>query len=197
MSAREIARRLGVSRNTARTLIQQAGVMPPATRVDKQRIDEELLRGLYAQCEGRVQRVHETLVEEEGVQVTYSTLTRMLRDLGISQPQQARCERVPDEPGAEMQHDTSDYPVALAGQRVKLIASLIYLRYSKRRYLKFYRAFDRFKMKCFFHESLTFWGCAARLRIPMISDTCSNPYRTPFRACRTVVGAKRRSAGVL
>ncbi len=30
------------------------------------------------------------------------------------------------------------------------------------RYLKFYRAFDRFKMKCFFHQALLFWGCAAR-----------------------------------
>jgi hypothetical protein len=39
---------------------------------------------------------------------------------------------------------------------------LLYLRYCKRRYLKFYRAFDRFRMKCFFHEGLTFWGCAAR-----------------------------------
>jgi hypothetical protein len=45
---------------------------------------------------------------------------------------------------------------------VRLIASLLYLRYSKRRYLKFYRAFNRFKMKCFFHEALTFWGYAAR-----------------------------------
>ena len=33
------------------------------------------------------------------------------------------------------------------------------------------------------------------LRIPMKADTCSNPYRTPFRSCRTVVGAKRRSEG--
>ena len=44
----------------------------------------------------------------------------------------------------------------------KLVASLIYLRYCKRRYLKFYRAFDRFKMKCFFHQALMFWGYAAR-----------------------------------
>jgi len=35
------------------------------------------------------------------------------------------------------------------------------------------------------------------LRIPMKADTCSNPYRTPFRSCRTVVGAKRRSEGVI
>ena len=35
------------------------------------------------------------------------------------------------------------------------------------------------------------------MRIPMKADTCSNPYRTPFRSCRTVVGAKRRAAEVL
>jgi len=38
---------------------------------------------------------------------------------------------------------------------------------------------------------------ARQLRIPMKADTCSNPYRTPFRSCRTVVGAKRRSEGVI
>jgi hypothetical protein len=137
-------------------------VLPPRVRTDKQRLDEELLRRLYQQCQGRVVRMHEKLVEEEGIAVCYPTLTRMLRDLGISTPPTTRCQRVPDEPGLEMQHDTSLYQVELAGRRVKLIASLIYLRYSKRRYLTFYRAFDRFKMKCFLHEALTFWGCAAR-----------------------------------
>ena len=40
-------------------------------------------------------------------------------------------------------------------------------------------------------------GIEEHMRIPMKADTCSNPYRTPFRACRTVVGAKRRSVGVI
>src|SRR2546422_7977994 len=34
------------------------------------------------------------------------------------------------------------------------ISSLLYLRYSKRRYLRFYRMFNRFRMKCFLHEAL-------------------------------------------
>ena len=127
-------------------------------RADKLTLDEELLRRLYQECQGRIVRVHEKLVEEEGVTVTYSTLTRRLRELGISDPPKTRCQHVPDEPGAEMQHDTSPYQVELAGRRTRLIASLIYLRYSKRRYLRFYRAFDRFKMKCFFHEALTVLG---------------------------------------
>ena len=147
MEAREIARRLALSRNTVRVIIRQEGAMPRSVRADKQRLDEQLLRRLYQECQGRMARVHEKLVEEEGVKVTYPTLTRMLRELGISKIQKPRCERVADEPGLEMQHDTSPYQVELAGRRVKLIASLIYLRYCKRRYLKFYRAFDRFKMK--------------------------------------------------
>src|ERR1017187_673576 len=130
MAVREIARRLALSRNTVRTIIRQEGTTPPRVRNDKQRLDEELLRRLYQQCQGRMVRLHEKLVEEEGVQVCYPTLTRMLRDMGISTPPTTRCQRVPDEPGLEMQHDTSLYQVELAGRRVKLIASLIYLRYS-------------------------------------------------------------------
>ena len=162
-SVRAIAKLLSLSRNTVRTIIAQGGAPPtPQPRADKLPLDEELLRRLYQQCQGHIARVHEKLVEEEGVAVAYSTLAQRLRQLGISNPPKVRCQHVPDEPGAEMQHDTSVYQAELAGRRTRLIASLIYLRYSKRRYLKFYRAFDRFKMKCFFHEALTFWGYAAR-----------------------------------
>ena len=161
MGVREIARRLGLGRNTVRRAIALEGAMPPATRREKQALDPELLRRLYTQCEGWIQRVHEKLAEEEGVRIPYPTLTRKLRTLGIGTPREERCARVPDEPGAEMQHDTTVYSMPLDGQPVRLIASLMYLRYSKRRYLKFYRAFNRFKMKCFFHEALMFWGHAA------------------------------------
>lgn len=161
MEDKEIARRLGVSPTSVRTIIQQQGVMPRTIRKEKQHIDPQLLRRLHQECQGRVQRMHEKLVEEHQVQVKYSTLTRMVRELGLGAPPQARCQQVPDEPGLEMPHDPSVDQMQLAGQRVKLVASLIYLRYSKRRYLKFYRAFDRFQMKCFFHEALTWWGHAA------------------------------------
>src|SRR5450631_2065041 len=138
MEVAEIARRLAVSPNTVRVIIGQQGEPRQRVRSDKQRLDEELLRRLHQQCQGRMVRMHEKLVEEEGIQVTYSTLTRMLRELGVSKDQKTRCERVPDEPGLEMQHDTSSYHVEVAGRRVQLIASLLYLRYCKRRYLVFY-----------------------------------------------------------
>ena len=162
MSLREISRRLHVSRHAVRTIIRQQGKVSHKEREDKIQIDPELLRRLYRECNGWMERVHEKLVEEEKIEVGYSTLTRMLRKLGLSRDRPARCDRVPDEPGAEMQHDTTVYQVKLAEKRTKVIASLIYLRYSKRRYLKFYRVFNRFAMKCFLHEALMYWGRAAR-----------------------------------
>jgi len=161
VSLKQIVRQFKVSRNTVRTIIKLQGKMPLSTRRDKIRIDEELLNRLYQECDGWIQRVYEKLTEEERIQVKYSTLTRLIRSLGIGKPQKKRCDRVPDKPGAEMQHDTSPYEIKLAGIANRLVASLMYLRYSKRRHLKFYRVFNRFRMKCFLHEGLMHWGYAA------------------------------------
>ena len=90
MEAKEIARRLGVSPTSVRTLIQQKGTR--TIRKDKQLIEPELLRRLYQECQGRVQRMYEKLVEEERIQVKYSTLTRMVRELGLGAPAQARLD---------------------------------------------------------------------------------------------------------
>ena len=165
MGIREISRRLGVSRNTVKAIIEQKGGMPDLPRKDKKRIDPELLRRLYAECNGWVQRIHEKLTEQEEIKIGYSTLTGMIRELDLGQPRKRRCDRVPDEPGAEMQHDTSPYTLKIGDKRVRVEGSLLYFRYSKIRYLKFYRSFNRFKMKCFFHEALAFWGYAALICI--------------------------------
>ena len=98
MSDRDISRRLGISRNTVRVIVEQQGAMPAVCR-QKQRIDTEVLRRLYDECSGYAQRVHEKLTEELRVEVTYPTLTRMLREAGISAPALDRCDRRPDKPG--------------------------------------------------------------------------------------------------
>jgi transposase len=163
LSAREIARRFGCHHKTILRLIALNGA-PAAVRSRRPKITigEELLRELHAQCQGRVQRVTEKLVEEHKIQVSYPTVARRLRELQLGKPPKTRCDRVPDSPGAEMQHDTTVYRVLLGERKESVIASLLYLRYSKRRYLKFYRHFNRFRMRGFFHEALTFWGHAAK-----------------------------------
>lgn len=166
MSLHEIVRRLHLSRNTVRAILKQKGQMPLGPRQDKIHIAEDLLRQLYADCKGWIERMHEKLVEEEGLEVSYSTVLRRVHELGLGQGrEQQRCDRVPDVAGAEMQHDTSPYQVELGTTTTLLIASMLYLRYSKRRYLRFYRRFHRFLMKCFLHEALRFWGYAAKICI--------------------------------
>lgn len=165
MGIREISRKLNVSINTVRKIIDQEGQMPEITRRDKIHIDSVLLQKLYKKCDGYAQRVHEILEEDMGIAIGYSTLTQKLRELGLGQPKNERCDQEPDIPGAEMQHDTSPYTVKFGKARVNVQGSLIYMRYSKKKYLKFYRSFNRFAMKCFIHEALTFWEYAAGICI--------------------------------
>jgi transposase len=158
---RKIAGLFGVDRNTVREIIKNKGQMPDSNRSDRIVLDQELLIRLYGECSGYIQRVHEKLTEEHGIRIGYSTLTRKIRQLELGKPKNQRCDQVADEPGAEMQHDTTVYKVRLGRRLVRLVASLIYLRFSKLRYLKFYLFFNRFKMKCFLHEALTFWNHSA------------------------------------
>src|ERR1700737_1058003 len=86
MPLREIARHLRVSRNTVGVIIAQGGQLPKPVRSAKQKIDPQLLERLYEQCGGWIQRMHEKLIEE-GIHVSYSTVTHWLRQLGIPKNQ--------------------------------------------------------------------------------------------------------------
>lgn len=162
MPKREICRRLHISRMTVQAIIKNEGETIHQIRSDKIEVDPDLLVDLFAQCDGFVQRVHEKLMEEHGVDIGYSTLTRQVRQLKLRHPEKRVAAQVPDMPGEEMQHDTTVYHLKIGSSKLKVVASLIYYRYSKIRYLKFYRTFNRFRMQCFFHEALTFFGYTAR-----------------------------------
>lgn len=160
---KQIARLLNLSTRTVRKILALDKGIPPKPRCDKKEIDPDLLRRLYVRCNGYVQRIHEVLKEEEGIEIGYSTLTRLIRDLGIDQKASTRCHRVDDVPGEEMQHDTTSFRLMIGDKVMAVILSGLYLRYCKIRYIKFYRHFNRFKMKSFFHEALRFWGYSARI----------------------------------
>jgi transposase len=165
MGIREISRRMHIAVNTVSGIVEQKGVMPDAARKDKISIEEELLRKLHDECDGWAQRIHERLTEEHGIEIGYSTLTRIIRDFELEGKKKQRSDQVPDKPGEEMQHDTTVYQLKIGKVRARIVASILYFRYSKIRYLKFYRSFNRFNMKCFLHESLMFWGHAASVCI--------------------------------
>jgi transposase len=161
---KEIARFLGMSVKTVRNILEHpAGA--ERRRSDKILVDGDLLRQLYHRCEGYAQRVYEILREEYHIPIGYSTLTRLLQQYGIGRKSPERDERHPDLPGAEMQHDSSVYTVLLGDKPRKVICSGLYYRYCKMRYPIFYFRFDRFRLKCFFHEALSYYGYAAKLCI--------------------------------
>lgn len=163
MPKREIARRMHLSPITVRSIIDLKGEVNDGSRTDKIIVDEVLLKRLYAECNGFIQRIYEKLKEEEKITIGYSTLTRLIRQMGLDKQDSKISARVPDLPGEEMQHDTSVYRIEIGAKTVKIVASLLYFRYSKMRYLKFYRFFNRFQMQCFFHEALTFFGYTAKI----------------------------------
>jgi transposase len=160
MSVREISRSLHVSRKAIRRIIRERGKPLKITHSDKAAVDPDLIRKLYSDCNGWVQRIYEKLREEQ-VDIGYSTVTRMLRELGLGKQTDRRHEQVPDQPGIEMQHDTSPYQLLIGKKPTKVIGSLLYFRYSKMRYLKFYPVFNRFHMKCFLDEAHRHFGYSA------------------------------------
>ena len=69
-----------------RRVIAQEGRMP-ARSFTPADLDPDLLRQLYQECDGYVQRdALKSSRKSTGVQVKYSTLTRWLRQLGITLP---------------------------------------------------------------------------------------------------------------
>jgi len=118
MGVREISRRMNIAVNTVSAIIKQNGRMPDAVREDKISINEPLLRELYNDCSGWVQRIHERLKEEYKIEMGYSTLTRMIRELELGNKKNQRCDHVPDQPGEEMQHDTTVYKLKIHGKFV-------------------------------------------------------------------------------
>lgn len=155
-----IARALHVNVKTVRRILSDTGT-EQLIRTTKKDVDTELLKALYQNCGGYIQRIYEKLNEEHSYSIGYSTLSRLLQAKGIGAKEIPRSPHIQVYPGMEMQHDTSPYWIMIAGKKQKVIASGLYFRYSKIRYIQFYPYFTRFVMKCFFHEALMFWKYSA------------------------------------
>jgi len=159
---KEIARELGVSINTVRKVLHDGMRHSNSQRKDKKEIDLDLLAETYNDCAGYIQRTYEKLTEEQGLNIGYSTLSRLLRENNISNKPDKQSEQFPDVPGEEMQHDTSSYKVMIGDKKMAVICSALYFRYCKMRYIWFYKSFERFKMKCFFHKAFMHFGYTAK-----------------------------------
>ncbi len=162
-SERAIARAVGVDRKSVRKVLE-SGVpdVPPVER--KAALDDWLpqLRVLHGQCKGNLVRVREELLARHGVDVKYSTLTRFCRDAELGVVPKQAAGRYEFGPGEEMQHDTSPHRLELGGRAVTLQCASLILCFSRRRFVRYYRTWNRFRARIFLTEALRFLGGSAR-----------------------------------
>ena len=157
-SLREISRLLALSRNTVRRILRQAGRSADAAAP----CDEPTLAKLtaaFARARGNVVRVQE-LLADDGLDSSYSTLTRWVREAGLRAPPR-RAGEYDFAPGEEMQHDTSPHRVVFtstgtAGKTVTAQCAGLVLAYSRRLFFQYYPRFTRFEAKTFLLEAARF-----------------------------------------
>lgn len=153
-SRRAISKLLGISRNTIRKIIDIGSkfVQPPK-EVESDLVP--LVKEQFLRCQGNVVRVHEILKEEYQQDISYSALTRLVRQHDIREPKR-RSGIYVFEPGEEMQHDTSPHQVMLNTQLIKAQCAALVLAFSRRVYIQYYPSYTRFEAKIFLQSALEF-----------------------------------------
>ena len=152
-SLRQIAQDLKISRNAVRRALRAPDGVRPARRLPDDRIPPDLDATLE-RARGNAVRARE-LLAADGTHVSYSTLTRWLREAGLRTPPPRAGEYV-FAPGCEMQHDTSPHRVTIGGRVVTAQCAGLVLAYSRRLFIAYSPRFTRFEAKHFLREAAVF-----------------------------------------
>src|SRR4051794_11493421 len=134
-SLREISRLLALSRNTVRRILRQ----PAGSGAETPPCDEVMLgklKAAFTRARGNGVRVRE-LLADDGLEVSYSTLTRWVREADLRGPLR-RAGTYDFVPGQEMQHDTSPHRVRFvpADKPVTVQCAGLVLAYSRRLFIQ-------------------------------------------------------------
>jgi len=158
-SLREISRLPALSRNTVRRILRApTGDGAAASPCDEATLGR--LKAAFARARGNVVRVRE-LLADDGLEVSYSTLTRWVREADLRGPPR-RAGEYSFAPGQEMQHDTSPHRVtfapsgAPAAKPVTAQCAGLVLAYSRRLFIQYYPRFTRFEAKTFLLDAVRF-----------------------------------------
>jgi transposase len=154
-SLREISRTLALSRNTVRRILRTpAGSVAETPPCDEATLGK--LKAAFERARGNVVRVRE-LLADDGFEVSYSTLTRWVREADLRGPPR-RAGEYTFVPGQEMQHDTSPHRVTFvpAGKPVTVQCAGMVLAYSRRLFIQYYPRFTRFESKAFLLDAVRF-----------------------------------------
>jgi transposase len=152
-SLREISRGLKLSRNTVRRILRT----PTPAAQERQGLGVTLayLKSAFERAQGNVVRVGQLLAAEYDLIVSYSTLTRWVREAGLRSPRE-RAGEYTFGPGEEMQHDTSPHRVSLGAKTVTAQCAGLVLAYSRRLFVQYYPRYSRFEAKQFLLEAVRF-----------------------------------------
>ena len=152
-SLREISRMLKLSRNTVRRILRTAS--PAAEERQCLGVTLTYLKSAFERAQGNVVRVQQLLTAEYDLTVSYSTLTRWVREAGLRSPPVRAGEYIFG-PGEEMQHDTSPHRVLLGEKTVTAQCAALVLAYSRRLFVQYYPCYTRFEAKQFLLEAARF-----------------------------------------
>jgi hypothetical protein len=119
------------------------------------------VRQAMARAQGNASRALQLLAAEHGLELSYSTLTRWIRQAQIREPP-VRAGEYCFGPGEEMQHDTSPHRVAIGGRSVSAQCAGLVLACSRRLFIQYYPHFTRFEAKQFLLEAARFMDGVAR-----------------------------------
>jgi transposase-like protein len=159
---REVARAVGVSRNSVRRVRREgSAAVPEILRLEQLDPHRQRIKALVKACEGNLVRVHEEL-EGEGVRVGYSTLTTFCRRHALTGRPKLRAGQYHFAPGEEMQHDTSPHDIVIGGHRRRRQCASVVLCYSRLLHAQVYPTYNRFVAKAFLTQAFTRFGGAAR-----------------------------------
>jgi transposase len=159
---REISRALHVSRNTVRRVLREPQRPETPPEDARRQAIVELLPKLYRDCKGNAVRIGEVLEETHGIEIAYSTLTRLIREHTELRTPKKRSGTYTFGPGEEMQHDTSPHHLTLGGKKVKAQCASLVLVYSRMLFVAYYPRFTRFEAKACLTAALQFFDGAAR-----------------------------------
>ncbi len=144
---------LKLSRNTVRRIVRSGG--PAETEPACRSIPLAYLKSAFERAQGNVVRIAELLAAEYDQSVSYSTLTRWVREAGLRAPP-VRAGEYRFAPGEEMQHDTSPHRVTLGDKTVTAQCAGLVLAYSRRLFMQYYPRYTRFEAKQFLLDATCF-----------------------------------------
>lgn len=113
------------------------------------------LKSAFERAQGNVSRMGELLAAEYEMAVSYSTLTRWVREAGLRAPPE-RAGFYVFVPGDEMQHDTSPHRVTVGQTSVAAQCAGLVLAYSRRLFIQYCPRFGRFEARQFLLDAVRF-----------------------------------------